>query len=254
LSKTHLIIPDSHAHYKFNNDRADWLGALINDIRPDVVVHLGDSADMPSLASYDKGTRASIGRTYRADVDSHLDFIDRTFSPVRKSKKKLPHRVFLVGNHEQRIEKALDASPELEGTISMRDLQLEENFNEVVYYEGGTPGVYQSDGVFYAHYFVSGLMGRPVSGEHHAASLLRSQSSSCTQGHSHLCDYAVRTKTDGIKIQGLVAGVFQDYDALWAGHANKLWWRGVIVKHNVENGMYDPQFISLEALKNTYGK
>lgn len=253
MSKTHLVIPDSHAHYKFNNNRADWLGALINDIRPDVVIHLGDSADMPSLASYDKGTRASIGRTYRADVDSHLDFLDRTFSPIRKLKKKLPHRVFLVGNHEQRIEKALDASPELIGTISMRDLQLEENFNEVVYYDGGTPGVYCADGIHYAHYFVSGLMGRPISGEHHAASLIRSQLASSTQGHSHLCDYSVRTRADGKKIQGLIAGVYQDYDAPWAGRSNALWWRGIIIKRNVEDGVYDPEFISMEALRKEYG-
>lgn len=253
MSKTHLVIPDSHAHPEFNNNRADYLGKLILDVRPDVVIHLGDSADLSSLASYDKGTRAAIGRTYRADIDSHLDFIDRAFSPLRKAKRKMPHRVFLEGNHEHRIERALDASPELIGTIDMRDLQLEENFNEVVYYEGGTPGVYQVDGVFYAHYFISGLMGRPISGQHHAASLLTSQMASCTQGHSHLCDYAVRTRAGGTKMHGLVAGVFQDYDSKWAGKSNELWWRGVIVKHNVENGSYDPQFISLDSLRKEYG-
>lgn len=251
--KTHLVIPDTHAHYEHNNDRALWLGRFINDVRPDVILHLGDSADLPSLASYDKGTRAAIGRTYRNDIDIHLDFMDKLFNPIRKSKRKMPHRVFLEGNHEHRIEKALDASPELVNTISMKDLQLEENFNEVVYYEGNTPGVYSIDGIHYAHYFVSGLMGRPISGNHHAASLLTSQLASCTQGHSHLCDYSVRTRADGKKIHGLVCGVYQDYDAGWAGKSNSLWWRGVVLKHNVEDGNYDPQFISLEALRKTYG-
>lgn len=254
MSKTHLVIPDTHAHYLFNNDRAEWLGKLIVDVKPDLIVHLGDSADLPSLASYDKGTRASVGRTYRADVDVHVGFLDRVFSPLQRRKQKLPHRVFLEGNHEHRIERALDLSPELEGTISFNDLQLDRYFNEVVRYDGGTPGVYSADGIFYAHYFVSGLMGRPISGEHHAASLIRSQLASSTQGHSHLCDYAVRTRADGKKIQGLIAGVYQDYDAPWAGKSNSLWWRGVVIKRNVEDGTYDPQFVSLESLREEYGK
>jgi len=39
----------------------------------------------------------------------------------------------------------------------------------------------------------------------------------------------------------------------WAGLTNDLWWRGVVVKHNVENGVYDPEFISLQRLKDIYG-
>jgi predicted MPP superfamily phosphohydrolase len=45
MGKTHLIIPDPHAHPDFNNDRAVWLGELIKDLKPDVVVNLGDMWD-----------------------------------------------------------------------------------------------------------------------------------------------------------------------------------------------------------------
>lgn len=30
--KVHLVIPDSHAHPDYNNNRADWLGELIADV------------------------------------------------------------------------------------------------------------------------------------------------------------------------------------------------------------------------------
>jgi hypothetical protein len=53
---------------------------------------------------------------------------------------------------------------------------------------------------------------------------------------------------------GLVAGVYQDYDSKWAGERNKIWHRGVWICHDVENGCYDPQFISIERLKEMYGK
>jgi hypothetical protein len=52
---------------------------------------------------------------------------------------------------------------------------------------------------------------------------------------------------------GAVVGVYQDYHSDWAGEVNKLWWRGVMLKHNVNNGQYDPQFISLKTLRETYG-
>lgn len=250
---THLVVPDTHSHWQHNNDRADWLAKLIIDIRPDVVVHLGDSADLPSLSGYDKGKRGFVGRTYRADIDAHLDFQDRMWSPVYRRKQKLPRRVFIIGNHEQRIEKALDLSPELVGTIGMGDLRLSEWYTDTVPYEGHTPGIIEIDGVHYAHFFVSGVMGRPVGGEHPAYSLLTKHFTSCTCGHIHVADHSVRTTVDGRRIHGLVAGVYQDYDSDWAGEVNKLWWRGVVVKRNVENGSYDPQFISIEALKNEYG-
>jgi hypothetical protein len=176
------------------------------------------------------------------------------WGPVFRRKKKLPRSVFVVGNHEQRIEKALDLSPELVGTIGFDDLRLNEWYDTVVPYQGSTPGIIKLDGIHYAHYFVSGVMGRPVGGEHPAYSLLAKHHVSCTCGHIHVKDYSVRTTVDGSRVHGLVAGVYQDYDAPWAGEVNKLWWRGVVVKRNVENGSYDPQFISIEALRKEYGQ
>ena len=253
MSKTHLVIPDSHAHPDHNNKRAAWLGHLINDVKPDVVVNIGDVADMPSLSSFDKGTKGFIGRNYRKDVQAAVDFEDRCWTIVKKAKKRLPYRVKLHGNHEQRIAKAINASPELEGAISMDDLHESDYYDTVVSYNGNTPGVVNLDGVHYAHFFVSGVMGRAVGGEHPAYSLLTKEFVSCTQGHIHTMDFATRTTVGGRKIYGCTAGVFQDYDADWAGECNKLWWRGVVVKRNVKDGQYDPEFISIDRLKKAYG-
>jgi hypothetical protein len=46
--------------------------------------------------------------------------------------------------------------------------------------------------------------------------------------------------------------VYQDYKSEWAGEVNKLWWRGVVIKRNVENGAYDPEWVSIERLKREY--
>ena len=99
---------------------------------------------------------------------------------------------------------------------------------------------------------VSGLMGRPIGGDHHASSLLSKNYASCVVGHSHTVDWAVRSTSSGGKIMGLVAGVYQDYKSGWAGNINNLWWSGVVVLRNAGGGTFDPEFISLEALREEY--
>jgi hypothetical protein len=250
---THLIIPDPHCHYLHNNNRAFWLGGLIADVKPDVVINLGDTWDMPSLSGFDKGKKQFQGRTYQADVNAGLDFHEKLWGEVRRQKRKMPRRVFLIGNHEQRIERAINAQPELEGAISYRDLELERHYDEVIHYVGDTPGTIAIEGICYSHYFCSGILGRPIGGEHPAASLLSKKHLSCTQGHSHTLEHCIDTRADGSKIIGLVAGCYQDYQSDWAGEVNKLWDKGVAIKRHVENGTYDFQWVSLKALRKEYG-
>lgn len=249
----HLIIPDYHAKPGDDNRRADWLSKLIGDVKPDVVINIGDAADMPSLCSYDKGTRAYVGKTYQADIAAHLEAQDRIWGPLKSKKKRLPKRVVLHGNHENRIARALDQSHELEGTISFRDLDFAKHYDIIVPYTGATPGIIQLDGISYAHYFVSGVMGRPIGGTHPSASLLSKLHCSATCGHLHLADWSTDTNILGTRINGLFCGTYQEPTSeSWAGHAADLWWNGVVLKNNVEDGNYDLQMISFETLKKVY--
>jgi hypothetical protein len=248
----HLVIPDPHAHPLHDNNRADILAQLIIDVQPDVVVNLGDQFDMASLSGYDKGKRSFVGRSYRADINAGVEFSERLWEPVRARKKKLPRRVYLEGNHEHRIEKALDLNPELVGTIGFDDFELDTYYDDVVKYNGATPGIIEVDGINYSHFFISGVMGRPISGEHPAYSLSTKLGGSVTAGHLHTLDYNVRTDVYGRKRHALVAGCFFDYVSDWAGSANDLYWRGVIIKRNVEAGNYDAEFVSLDQLKKEY--
>lgn len=255
MTKDILVVPDSHAHPNHSNDRADWLGQYIKDTRPDIVVNMGDTFDMPSLSAFDKGKASFNGNSYEKDILSGLDFLDRMWHPIRKTKKKLPYSVFLVGNHEHRVKKVLEYQSELAGDrfgVSFKNYHLSDYHNEVVYYEGQTPGIYTVEGVSFAHYMVSGLMGRPLGGEHPAHSLLAKNHCSCVVAHSHAVDWSVSSSPTGKRVMGLVAGVYQDYKSSWAGNINHLWWSGIVRLRNVSEGTYDPEFISLEALRGEY--
>lgn len=250
---THLIIPDPHAHPDFDNSRFTDLGNLVADLKPDHVICIGDWADMPSLSSYDRGTRGFEGRRYTADIAAVVDAQEKFFSPIKLRKRKLPKFWMLEGNHEHRINRAINTNhTQLEGIISQSDLRYKDFGWEVIPYDGSTPGVLELEGVAYSHYFTSGVMGRPIGGEHPAYQLLTKQYQSCTQGHIHTTDYCVRTNAVNQFIHGLIVGCYIDYYADWAGNANHMWWKGVIFKDNVDDGNYEPNWISLNAIRNSY--
>lgn len=251
----HLVVPDTHAHPDHKNDRADWLGKLILDLKPDHLIHLGDNWDFPSLSSYDKGKASFHGRNYADDVNAGLDFQERMWHPIRTAKKRRPHSVFIEGNHEHRLKKALELEPHLHGHkygISFKDLELDKYWSDVVEYDGGTPGIFTLDGIDYSHYFVSGVSGRPLQSVHHGFDLTRKRFNSSTVGHSHLLNHYVSRDSSGRTRMGLVAGCYQDYKNSWAGTSANHWSSGVVIKRGVENGCYDIEWISIDRLREEY--
>ena len=255
----HLVIPDAHAKPGCNKDRFHWLGKLIVDERPDKVICLGDFADMFSLCSYDRGTKGYSARRYMEDVRAAREAQTRLLTPLhalqsaqRFNKKKIytPELHMLYGNHEARIDRAIDLDETmLDGLISLNDLGYEEYgwktypFKDVVVL----------DGIAYCHYFVSGVMGRAIGGENPAASMINKHHMSCTAGHTHTFDVARRTKADGSHMRGLVAGCYFDHYENYAGPANHLWYRGVFIKNNVHDGDYELEEIKMETLEKRYG-
>lgn len=256
MSKTVLVLPDQHAHKDHNNDRADWIGKLIVDLKPDVVMNMGDACDLPSLSAYDKGKASFNGASYQKDIEAHLDFQERMWAPQRASKRKKPHSIVLWGNHEQRLKKVLDYEPHLAGDrygLSPKDFEFERYYHDVVHYDGQTPGIYNLDGVLFSHYFVSGLMGRPIGGVNHAASLIAKNHCSSVTAHSHTFDFSVVSKADGGKCMGLVCGVYQDYKSGWAGVVNNLWHPGLCILRDFENGSWDLEWVSINSMRKLYG-
>jgi hypothetical protein len=52
---------------------------------------------------------------------------------------------------------------------------------------------------------------------------------------------------------GAVVGCYKGGDESWAGQSNGEWWKGVLVKRNIDGtGLYEPQWVSMEALEREY--
>jgi hypothetical protein len=56
LGRMHIVIPDVQAKPGVRLDHLDWVGNYIAEKKPDVIVCIGDFADMEALSAYDRGT------------------------------------------------------------------------------------------------------------------------------------------------------------------------------------------------------
>jgi hypothetical protein len=248
LGRTHMVIPDIQAKPNVEHDHLEWIANYAIDKRPDVIIQIGDWADMPSLSLYDKGKKCYEGRRYVKDIEAanySLERFERTLEDYNRNNPHTPYnprKVITFGNHEYRIVRACELDASLDGKLSINDLDFERrgwerhDFLQVV----------EIDGVQYSHYFISGTMGRPVSS---AAALLRARGSSATMGHVQRMDVAYHPQTQQI---GLMCGTCYLHDEDYLGPQGNNAPRQIILKHEVEDGRYDLMAVSLRFLKKRY--
>jgi hypothetical protein len=255
-AKRHVVIPDTQIKPGVPLDHLDWISQYVIDKKPDVLVIIGDWADMPSLSSYDVGTKSFEGRKYRDDILAANDALQRFMAPIqaeierrarRKIKRWNPRLVFCEGNHEHRIPRAVESDRKLEGLISIDDLHFKQWGFEV--YPFLQP--VEIDGVVYSHYFCSGVMGRPITT---AKGLLTKLHQSCFAGHQQERDIAYGKRANGQRITGLIAGCCYLHDESYLNPQTNNVWRGIYVLNDVEDGAYDEMPVSLKFLRERYGR
>lgn len=249
----HFVLPDVQLRPGDDTKFLEAIGNYVCEKRPDVVVNLGDFADMSSLSSYDYGKKAFEGRRYKADVEAVREGMNSLLGPLRKLQKKTvqghreryrPRMVLTTGNHCERINRAVNDDPKLEGTIGISDLEYDKDWEVHPFL---SPVIV--DNIAYAHYFVTGVAGRPAGT---AAAQLRKTNMSSIAGHQQGRQVAYATKADGSTITSIIAGSCYEHDEPYLGVQGNKHWRGCIMLHEVNNGSFDEMFVSLDYLKKNY--
>jgi len=251
-----LYIPDCQVKEGVPLDHLSWAGQAICDYRPDVVVNGGDFADMPSLSSHDvKGSKYFEGLRYAKDVQVVHNAMKMLLAPLRslqsqqkKNKDKVykPRMVLTLGNHENRIDRAVNNNPMLEGLISIKDLGYEEDwevhpFLHPVFIEG----------VGFNHYWPVGAMGRPAASP---AAIISKLHMSCVAGHQQGRSVAYGKRADGKAICAIIAGSYYQHDESYMDKLSNRHWRGLVVLNEVEDGCFDEMMLSIDYLEKKYGK
>lgn len=251
---THLVIPDTQVKYGESYKYLTYIGQYIVDKKPDVVIHLGDFVDMESLSSYDVGKKSFEGKRYIKDIEAAHTAMEHLLAPMqaynlkaKRNKEKLykPRMVLTLGNHEQRIERAIENDPKIEGLIRYEDLP----YKEWEVHKFLNPVVI--DGIAYCHYFPTGVLGRPTTT---ASAMVGKLHMSCIAGHQQGRQVAYGKRPDGSNITCIIAGSCYEHDEGYLDHQTNKHWRGLLFLHEVENGSFDEMFVSLRYLKGKYEK
>ena len=243
----HFVIPDCQVRPGRPTDHLKWAGKYIADKRPDVVVCLGDFADMASLSTHDRGKRSYEGRRYRKDVDAARRGMEQLLSPLSRIGGYKPRLVLTLGNHEDRIDRAVEEDPKLEGSWSLKDLGYEKAGWQVVPYLKPIA----INGVHYSHFFPSGVMGRPCTT---ARKIINTYHCSAVAGHQQGRDVAYAKRGNGKALTAIIAGSFYTHDEDYMPPLANASWRGCVMLHEVSNGSFDEMFVSLGFLKRRFAR
>lgn len=253
-ARRHFVIPDGQVKDGVPNNHWRWAGEYCAEKKPDVIINIGDFADMPSLSSYDKGKKAFEGRRYAKDIKAARVAMDLFLAPIRREQQRLkklkkawnPRMILTLGNHEDRITRAINDDPKLEGLIGIKDLPYEgwEVFDYLL------PVVV--DGIAYCHFFTSGVMGRPVAS---ARALTTKKHCSCIMGHVQRKEIDIQYTGDGKRITSIFAGAFYQHDEDYLNPQGNQHWRGCWMLHLNNNvpGEYDELPINMEYFRHKYG-
>jgi hypothetical protein len=207
---------------------------------------------MESLSTYDRGMKSFEGRRYTKDLFAARDAMDALLTPLfrynktakrNKHKQYKPRMVLTLGNHENRINRAINEDSKLEGLMSTDDLPYQDW--EVIPFLD----VIVIDGIAYSHYFTSGVMGRPITT---AQALLTKKHMSCFAGHQQGKQIAYSRRADGREMTAIISGSFYEHHEDYLGPQGNQHFRGFYVLHEVHDGAFDEMPVSIRFLKERY--
>ena len=243
---TILVIADTQAKSEENLEYLLWIGHYIAEKQPDIIVHIGDHYDFPSLSSYDKGKSSSEGRRLYKDIEAGNTGFEYLNMAMKDIPDYNPRKVFCLGNHEHRLSRYVDDNPELIGTLGVDKLPFEKYGWEVHPFLKPI----EIAGIYFVHYLANPFTGKPYSGS--AANILSKVGKSFVVGHKQTLDISIRPTIDGSLQLGIVNGACYDFDEGYKGYQGNHHFRGLTVLHECSNGFGVPMFVSLDYMKEKY--
>lgn len=244
----HFVLPDVQAKPDIDFSYLGRIGKYLTEKQPDKIICIGDFADMESLSSYDRGTKSFEGRRYIKDVEAAQEAMETLMHPIEAynqrqrangKKQYKPELHLTLGNHEHRINRAVNDDPKLDGVLSISDLDYK-RYGWTVY---PFLEVVVIDGVAYSHYFTTGVAGRPAST---ARQQLMKKHMSCVAGHQQGLQIHTDYRADGAMITSIIAGSCYEHEEDYLGAQGNQHWRGALMLHDVHDGQFDIMPISLK--------
>ena len=240
-----LVIPDLQVRSGIELDHIRWAGQYAAHIKADVIVQLGDWTDYGSISTYNTPLERE-GMRLADDHAATIASLELFQEGLGEYRPKL--QILTLGNHEDRLRRFIEDHPELAGTLKLPPF---EDYGWTVY-----PFLQpvEVNGVMFAHYFTRTAKGWAGKNPHaDAQTMTRREMRSCVAGHSPSLGTYIHPTLGGL-IRGMIAGSYYQHDEGYQGPQGNRCWQGVVVLHELKDGMYSLMEVSLDYLKKRYSK
>lgn len=244
-TRTHLVIGDCHAAPGQDLRRFAWLGRMIRDLNPDVVISVGDWYSLDSLCAH----RTLAERSQ-----------DNTADEVRAGEMALTalegalggwsgRKIITLGNHDDRLKQLADGAPWLRELHDIGEAHKRRGWEVVPYLQPA-----RVDGILYQHFLTTKGSARAIGGKFHALRLLERTKfgESVVVGHSHHLQWRTESRPAS-RVHALVAGCYFEHIEDYAGEDNHEWWRGICVLRDVRAGDYDLETWTIDRIRERWG-
>ena len=247
LYSRHFVVTDTQDKPGAPKDHLKWVGQAIVDYAPDVVVHIGDHWDMPSLNMHElPGSAFMEGQQFNEDIECGNRSWRTLFAPMYAEMEKTgwdPERHFTVGNHEDRADRFAAMNPRFRHLISTDKMRTEDfqrhKFGDIV----------DIGGVLYSHFFSNPHSGRAIGGT--PQNRLNKICQSFVMGHVQGLEIGSKLTPTGKTMHGVVAGSCYLHRESYRGVHQKHF-RGVVILNEVRDGDFCIMPLSLAYLCRKY--
>lgn len=240
-----LVVGDAHVEANQDLRRFGWINQAIHQMEPDGIIFMGDFLSLDALSEWDRDKRKLMeGRRYWKELEAGNKALDMALKGV-----DLPV-YFLMGNHEDRLDRYLEKHPELEGTgleVSANLKLLERDITPVAYKEH-----LLINGINFTHIPMA-KHGHALSGANITTKALDLYNTSIVFGHTHKLEVHCKMRHGAAGLQqALNVGCFFEHHFDYVKGSPRDYWRGVCLLILTEPQRFDLITINLDRLRKEF--
>jgi len=245
-----IAIGDTHDEPNIPKDRFKWIGRHCLARMPDRIVQIGDFASWNSVSAHEE--RGSLGYAQRPSFQEDLRSCEEAMAAFYKETSDLVIPLELVcGNHEDRIQRFENKTPETVGTLwaQFDDLCARHRWRLHPYGQW-----LMIDGVGFIHVPMN-IMGRPYGGQQSENQIANHATHSIVFGHTHRSTFRKTPKigaNNSIEIMNLGSAMPSGYVAKYAGTATTGWSYGIYELELRAGHIVSHTFTSMSQLEALY--
>lgn len=266
-----FIIGDPQAKRPQNLDHVRAMGRFIVEHKPDALIINGDLRDHLTCSRWESDkTKAYEARDFLDDIEAGNDWLEALEEPIadhNRYRNKVyeyhPERYISWGNHDLRLDLFLMENRHLAGLFP-ESLFAEHRLGWEIpgrkrNWKPGDPTGFlhpwEWNGVLFSHYFAVGPKGDVTNGKNGCPSAVEQAKRlgrSSVAGHRQGVQYACYPRIDK-RHHALILGSAYEYHQPYKTPQGTAYFRGCALLHDVEDGDFDLELISLRRLLRRYG-